>query len=287
MDFNAFIRDIESNNWNVFGTEVYSGGRLLHSWGDASEDRHPIYSATKTITSIAAGMATDDGKLDINAPLIRYLPGDVVRSMPAAQQEAYSHITVERLMTMSVSGYPFRPSGESWLVDSLNIPLPNAHEHIFDYSNISAYLAGVATARALDEDLYEYLDRRLLRPLGIIDPPYARCPDGYFYGASSMELTVNELSRIGLLLANGGMYNGERLLSEEYVKRATSLRQANREGGYGYFIWKYRDGFSINGKWKQKCYVLPEKRLMVTFLANIQEKCDGLTASMEKNIFSI
>ena len=26
-------------------------------------------------------------------------------------------------------------------------------------------------------------------------PPFQRCPDGYFYGASGMELTVNELSR--------------------------------------------------------------------------------------------
>ena len=188
---------------------------------------------------------------------------------------------------MSVPGYPFRPSGESWLRDSLSIPLPDAAEPAFHYSNISAYLVGVAAANALGEDLYDYLQRRLFSPLNIIDPPYARCPDGYFYGASSMELTVNELSRIGMLLANGGTYAGKRLISEKYVKEATSVQQMNREGGYGYFIWKYKDGFSINGKWKQKCYVLPDKSLMVTFLSNIQDKCDGLTASMEKNIFGI
>lgn len=285
MNFEAFIGDITSNSWNVFGAEVYSGGRLIHAWGDTRENRHPIYSATKTITSIAAGMAIDDGKLDIRSPLIRYLPGDIVRDMPPAQREAYSFIPIERLLTMSVSGYPFRPSGESWLKSSLEIPIADIKRKEFDYSNISAYLVGVAAANALGEDLYAYLTRRLFGPLEIPAPPFARCPDEYFYGASSMELTVNELSRIGLMLANGGVFNGKRIVSEKYVNEATSAKQPNREGGYGYFIWKYKDGFSINGKWQQKCYVLPGKDMMVTFLSNIQEKYSPLAASMEKNIF--
>ena len=102
-----------------------------------------------------------------------------------------------------------------------------------------------------------------------------------------MELTVNELSRIGKLLMHGGRYNGCRIISEAYIKEATSIKQPNREGGYGYFIWKYRDGFSINGKWKQKCYILPERGIMVTFLSHIEEKCDGLIRSMEKHILGM
>jgi len=99
-----------------------------------------------------------------------------------------------------------------------------------------------------------------------------------------MELTVNELSRIGLLMMNGGVYGGERLLSEGYVRRAISVRQMNRESGYGYFVWKYRDGFSINGKWGQKCFVLPEKKTMITYLSHIEEKLPQLRESMERNI---
>ena len=190
-------------------------------------------------------------------------------------------------MTMSVCGYPFRPEGESWLDFSLQIPLTDPNRREFDYSNISAYLAGVAAACALDEDLYEYLDRKLFQPLNIIAPPCGRCPDGYFYGASKMELTVNELSRIGLMLYNGGVYDGRRIISSEYVKAATSIQQMNREGGYGYFIWKYRNGFSINGKWKQKCYVLPKDKLMVTYLSHIEDDTSDLKESMEKNILGL
>ena len=97
-----------------------------------------------------------------------------------------------------------------------------------------------------------------------------------------MRLTVHDFSKIGLLLYHKGEYGGRRLLSKEYDELATSVQMSNREGGYGYFVWKYLDGFSINGKWGQKCYVLPNRGLMVTFLSHIEEDTKGLRDSMEK-----
>lgn len=285
MNFGKFVEDIKKNNWNVFGVEVYVDGKLSHSYGDTTDTRYPIYSATKTITSIAIGMAVDEGKVDINKFILEYLPPDVVNSMQEKQIEIYKKITTKNLLTMSVSGYPFRPEGESWLVNALNYPVSLNGE--FSYSNISAYLAGVVASYAVGEDLYQYLDRKLFEPLGIIKPTYERCPDGYFYGASMMELTVHELSKIGLLLYNNGVYEGNRILSEEYVREATKVQQMNREGGYGYFIWKYRDGYSINGKWKQKCYVLPKEKLVITYLSHIEEDIPELKESMEKNILGL
>lgn len=284
MSFQAFVDDIQRSQWNVFGAEAYVDGHLIHQYGDTAERRHPIYSATKTITSLAAGMAADEGKLEIRRSVLEYLPSDVVRQMSKAQTEVYEQISLRRLLTMSVSGYPFRPEGESWLAYALNCPIEDVTRQAFDYSNIPAYLVGVAVSCAVGEDLYQYLTRRLFAPLGIKNPPFARCPDGYFYGASGMELTVNELSRIGMLMYNGGVYEGRRIVSEAYVKEAVSVRQMNREGGYGYFVWKYRDGFSINGKWGQKCYVLPQKKMMVTFLSHMEEGASELKKSMERHI---
>lgn len=284
MDFDAFVKEIQLNEWNVYGVEVYKDGKLIHSYGDTEDNRHPIYSATKTITSIAVGMAVDEGKLDINKSILEYLSANIIEKMPDAQVDAYRKITTKRLLTMSVAGYPFRPDGESWLVESLNYPIPDVDNKVFDYSNVTAYLAGVVASFALQENLYQYLERKLFVPLGINKPIYGQCPDGFFYGASSMELTVHELSKIGRLLYNGGIYGGKRILSEEYVREATSVQQMNREGGYGYFIWKYQEGFSINGKWGQKCYVLPERKIMVTFLAHMENETDKLKESMEKYI---
>ncbi len=285
MNFPSFVEEIQRSQWQVLGAEVYEGGRLIHRYGDTTEHRYPIYSATKTMTSLAVGLAADEGKLDIGRSVLDYLPEEKLREMSAEQMLIYRSITLERLLTMSVCGYPFRPAGESWLTSVLQIPVEE--KRAFDYSNISAYLAGVAAACAVGEDLYQYLNRRLFIPLGIENPPCGRCPDGYFYGASQMELSVNELSRIGMLLYNGGVYEGKRIISEAYVKKATSAQITNREGGYGYFIWKYRDGFSINGKWGQKCYVLPDQKRMITFLSHMEAGSDEVTKSMEKHILGI
>jgi len=289
MSFDAFVEEIKKNSWNVFGVEVYTERKLVHQYGDTTGRRYPIYSATKTVTSIGVGMAVDEGKLDIRKSVLEYLPESVICKLPGEQREVYRSVTVRRLLTMSVSGYPFRPTAENWLEELFACPIPDVYKKEFDYSNFPAYLAGVVVSCALKEDLYEYLNNKLFKPLGITNPPATRCPDGYFYGASGMELTVHELSKIGLLLYNGGVYEGRRLLSEEYVKEATSVQQMNREGGYGYFVWKYRNGFSINGKWGQKCFVLPKEELMITYLGHMESGSDtaALRASMEKYMLGI
>ena len=174
MNFDAFVKDITDNNWNVFGAELYSHGELIRSFGD-TEGLHDLYSMTKTVLSVAFGIEN-----------------------------------------------------------------------------------------------YEY----------------KRSPEGYFYGASGMRLSVHDVSKFGLLLKNGGIYNGVRILSEEYARMATSIQQMNREGGYGFFIWKYRSGFSINGKCKQKCYILPDKDLVLCYLSYIDDDSHDLVLSAEKHILT-
>ena len=287
MDFDAFVKDIRDNSWNVFGVEVYSKGELIHSYGDTRENLHKIYSATKTVLSVAVGIASDEKRFDINRSLLSYLPQDKADGLSGEQKDVFGRITVKRLLTMSVGDFPFRPEGDNYLDFALNTKITAPDERTFNYSNISAYLVGVALTEALGTDLGKYIEDRIFKPLGIDRYEYSRSPEGYFYGSSGMELTVHGLSQIGLLLYQRGVYNGQRILSEEYVNEATSIQQMNREGGYGYFIWKYRDGFSINGKLKQKCYVLPAQDLVITYLSHIDDDSHVLVESMEKHILGI
>ena len=287
MDFEAFTSDIIKNGWNVFGVEGYKHGKLIHEYGDTIKSKFPIYSATKTIISIATGIVCDEGKFNIEKGILEYLPAETVNQMSQKQISNFKNITIQRLLTMSVKGFPFRPQGESYLNYALSCPIEDVQSRIFNYNNIAAYLVGVALTNAIEEDLYEYLDRNLFKPLNIIDPVYKRCPEGYFYGASGMKLSVHDLSQIGILLYNGGTYEGKRIISEEYVKAATRVQQTNPQGGYGYFIWKYRDGFSISGKWKQKCYILPKENLIITYLAHIEDETHELLESMERNILDL
>lgn len=165
MNFNAFVNDIRENQWNVFGVEVYESGQLTHEYGNTRDSRFPIYSATKAILSIAVGIAQDRGKFDIEKPLLAYLPAEVTKQMPEKQIAAFQDITIKRLLTMSVDGFPFRPEGESYLTYSLSCPIKDTSSRIFNYSNIPAYLVGVALTHAVSEDLFAYSEPSSFHPV--------------------------------------------------------------------------------------------------------------------------
>ena len=78
MNFEAFVKDIEDNQWNVFGVEVYENGELTHSYGDTQENLHELYSATKTVLSIAVGIVYDMGLIDLDQSIMEYLPKEKV-----------------------------------------------------------------------------------------------------------------------------------------------------------------------------------------------------------------
>jgi CubicO group peptidase (beta-lactamase class C family) len=286
MNFDAFTKDITEHGWNVFGTEVYEDGNLTHSFGD-TEGLHELFSATKTIVSVAVGIAYDEGKIDFERSILDYLPKTYVERMQEAQKSAWQTITVRRLLTMSVPGLPFRAEGDDYLEYTLSYLIEEPETATFNYSNICTYLICVALTEIFAEDLGKIIEERIFEPLQITNFEYGRSPEGYFYGASNMKLSVHDLSKIGLLLYHGGVYDGKRIVSEEYCHMASSVQQMNREGGYGFFIWKYRDGFSINGKCKQKCYILPKEGLIVTYLSYIDDDTHDLLLSMEKNILGI
>ena len=97
FNFDALIHKIKENNWEVHGMEVYyighggksagsdkpySGQERIYVYGDVTAHRYPIYSATKTITSLAVGMAADEGKMDIGRSVLAYIPEKTLSALP-------------------------------------------------------------------------------------------------------------------------------------------------------------------------------------------------------------
>jgi|GEM_PF-231317 23S rRNA (uracil-5-)-methyltransferase RumA len=284
MDFEGFIREIKDKSLAVYGAEVYVDRELSHCYGDTTEGRYPLYSATKTILALAVGIACDRGLIDLGRSILDYIPEKYTEELSEEQEATFRTFTVHRLMTMSVEGFPFRPEGESWLRFSLACPIAEPRKKTFAYSNIPAYLVGVALASAVGGDAWEFITDNLLRPLGITDAVCERCPEGYFYGASGMKMTVNELSRIGLLLYDDGAYEGEQIVSAAYVRRMKAALTPCRESGYGYLLWRYGDGNRISGKLGQRCFTLPKQKLVITWLADLKEGGDAVEDAMRVHL---
>lgn len=273
--FSKLINDIEKNHLNIYGIEIFKNGNVIlrHMYND--DIRYPIYSATKSFTATAVGIAVDEGKISIDTPLSKYLEKKYIQNMPADLRQDFCKLNVKRFLTMSVNGYSFRPNGDDWLKTVLQI---NAEytKTSFSYTNISAYLVGIACENAIGGNLPNYLKSRLFEPLGINNPPYQCDPQGRFYGATGMYLTVHELSLLGQLYLQKGIFHNNHIISEKWIYDATKKQIDNSDDGYGYFFWRNGNHFSISGKWGQKCLIYPQKNLMITYLGNMPENSNKM-----------
>lgn len=220
------LRAVEADGFAAHGVHVRSEGRsAVHRW---SEDvRRDVHSVAKGVCVLAAGAAADEGLFDVDAPVSRSLP-DVVLG------DGVDAVTTRHLLAMT-SGIDL-PWSETMMTDWPDL----AREFLsrptsgraFQYSNASTYTA----MRALDAhvgDVGSWLAPRLFEPLGIQDPPWERCPNGWIVAGSGLHLTLEELARLGQLIGDGGVWEGRRLVSARWIE-AMHSQWFDREAGPGY-----------------------------------------------------
>jgi hypothetical protein len=110
----------------------------------------------------------------------------------------------------------------------------------------------------------EYLRPRLLDPLGIDQLSWKRDSIGEL-GFSGCYTTTESVAKLGQLYLQRGVWDGVRILDEDWVESATRTQVANPDEenpdwaqGYGYQFWMARHGFRGDGAYGQFCVVLPE-----------------------------
>ncbi len=245
---------------------------------DATEAR-TIASASKSILSVATGIAIDEGLLALESRIDAFLPPDVVG--------AHGDLTIENLLTMS--GGLANSEDVEYLadVDEGNLPAdfsfarqvlkwdsvaPAGSE--FAYSTgLTQVLAAVLT-EATGESLCAYVADRLLNPLGIDVERWWVEPDGAFAGGHSVFITPRELARFGQLVLQHGAWEGEQLVSADWLDQSLAERwdrgcrpAIGAHVGYGYLWWLYdADGFQVwnaSGYGGQEVWIAPDLDLVI------------------------
>jgi len=110
----------------------------------------------------------------------------------------------------------------------------------------------------------EYMSTRLWQPLGPqSDASWNLDSDesGFEKLESGLNATARDYARFGLLFLHGGRWNGNRVVSEDWVRAATAAQSAtNYESSYGYFWWVDAErprNFYALGNYGQYIYVAP------------------------------
>jgi len=258
-----------------------------HEWEPVL--RRNIYSASKSFTSCAVGIAQREGLLSLDEKLTDVFAAE----LPGHVSENLAKATVRDLLTMCLGQTQGWLMGaqrvlleeDDWVKAALSYPFEYAPDTKFVYNNVGPYLAGVLVQRRAGCDLVSYLMPRLFEPLGIKRPTWETDPLGRTFGASGLMLTVDELARLGRLYLQDGVWNGRRLVPADWVRQSTSVQADNGAFGYGYQFWGGPCGsFRADGMYGQFSFIIRDKNAVVA-IASESRQADKLIEAVFEEIY--
>lgn len=279
----AFVDAVERDLDALHSFILLRHGQIVaESWWEPyrPDDLHMLFSLSKSFTSSAIGLLVAEGRLSIDDPVLSFFPDDAPPE-PSAKLRA---MRVRHLLSMS-TGHALdttAPMTEAahgtWLRGFLAQPVeyePGTH---FLYNSGATYTLSAIVQRLTGGRMRDYLLPRLFAPLGIAEPRWDTSPQGIDTGGWGLWLTTAEIAAFGQLYLQRGVWQGQRLLPEEWIEAATSRQVPNGpaantewEQGYGYQFWRCRHGaYRADGAFGQYCLVLPEQDAVLAITAGLQ-----------------
>lgn len=243
-DFTALDADLASSSSCV---AVIKDGKLVHDayWnGGAADLKRPVYSITKSLTSLLVGTFVGGGTLDLDASA-----SDLVEDWRGTDSAV---VTVRDLLSMT-SGRRYDEGIDNRMIRterdktafSVDLPQDRAPGEQWVYDN-----AAVQTLEATLDDTDDGValaKERILDPLGMTSTTWDKDAAGNALTYSGVSSTCLDLARVGYLMINDGAWNGQQLVPADYVKQATTP-SSNLNAAYGLLWWDNAKGTIVEAQ---------------------------------------
>ena len=278
----AMLERLAENNPGIRSVSVIRSGTLVLDARVApfpADGRQLVYSCTKSVLSALVGIAVAEDELaGVDARVLDLHPS----SAAAGTEDAKRALRLEHLLTMSTGletednwlhgwrGLSAMRRSEDWPGYVLSRALIAQPGERFEYSNGVSHLLGVVPQEAVGETAHDYARERLFDPLGIGDTDWELDNEGRNLGYAGLRIHPLDLARIGYLYLRGGEWDGERVLSADWVEASLSARieAGTLAEGYGYQWWIHEDGVkAMYGHAGQCVFLVPEHDLVVVFVS--------------------
>ena len=284
MTFEEAIKDASRTQ----GVMIIHNDSIVYEkyWGDFSADRlATVFSVSKSITSLLCGIAVDEGYIkSIDDPVTKYLP-ELKRKDPK-----WERLTIRHLLNME-SGLDFDDEYEFNIKELKTVNaiarLNYGHNIMrqikglkfrcepgteFRYESMTTAILGVVIERATGIHYADYLSEKVWKPLqmesvALINIDSRKHHVAHAFGG--ITCTLKDLAKIGRLYLNNGVWDGKRIVSEEWIHLTTDF---NPKLCYHYSWYDVRyenfrtgqyPGFYALGICNQVLYVNPYKNLIM------------------------
>jgi CubicO group peptidase (beta-lactamase class C family) len=277
---------IDSNDTHAF--IVIQNGKLLYEkyWdGYTPKTLSGSFSAAKSIISLLIGIALDEGK-------IKSLDEPVGNYVPHFKEAGLEKVRIKDLLTMS-SGTNYRESDlsyfslnasayygddEGYLISQLKAKEPAGVN--WQYRSADTQVLGFVVEKAFGQNISELVSERFMKPMGA-EADALWLLDGnknHEKAFCCFNGVAHDYARFGQLVLNNGQWNGKQIVSESYIKAATTpasyLKDPYENGNpvdfYGYQYWIFKEqGHEVvaqNGLFGQYVYIIRDKNAIVVRL---------------------
>ncbi|MEM8889125.1 MAG: serine hydrolase, partial [Bacteroidota bacterium] len=252
---------------NIHSVLIYKDQKLVHEkyfkgedeiWGDpqgiishAAEDLHDVRSISKSVVSDCIGIAVQRGLIDsVGQNVFDFFP-EYIQYKTGLKE----NLTLEHLLNMS-SGlkwnedvpYNDPENSEIQMTSSpdpiafiLSRPMEHPPGTVWNYNGGTTQLLASIIEKLSGKDVHQFAKEYLFKPLEIKDSEWTQFPGLELPAAASgLRLRSRDLLKFGMLYANGGKWEGKRVLTESWVKASTKSHirfGRNNQVGYGYQFW--------------------------------------------------
>lgn len=238
---------------NVTGLVVLRDGALVHEsyyQGTEETDLRISWSIAKSFLSVLTGILVEEGAIaSLDDPVTKYAP-DLMTS-------AYEGATIRNVLQMS-SGVAF---DEDYLrydsdinkmgrllalggsMDAFAADLTareRAPGSAWQYVSIDTHVLGMVLRGATKRSIPDLLSEKLISRLGFEhEPRYITDSHGVAFVLGGLNLTTRDYARFGQMIAQGGIWQGEEIVSADWLRESTAPSAPTQPGAiqYGYQWW--------------------------------------------------
>ena len=278
LDILDYIASLEASDTEMHGLMIMRHGVLCAQgwWAPFGPNiRHGLQSHTKTYAATAVGIAYTEGILRLDERIIDIFP----QESPRDPSENLKLLTVRDVLCMGCGMDTMPPPSKDWIREFLHTPVNHKPGTTYMYNSTGSTLLGAIVRAKTGLGLHDYLKPRLFDKIGIdaSNLRWACMPDGMEVGGGGLYATTEDNLRLLKLYADGGVWEGERILAEDYVRLATTTQNDSASEaavnppatdnflGYGFQIWmcKPEGAYRADGAMGQFTIVLPKQDMII------------------------
>ena len=279
-EFNLMLKNIDDYEYPANSVLVVNQGTIVREkyYNDFTyRTEFNTYSVTKSFTSTLIGIAIDQGIIgSVNDPIVSYFPNITFDNDSPEKQR----VTIKHVLTMT-SGFDYGvdptlapPVEGSVALHVLNSPVSREPGTSWVYDSQAPSILNRIIEIQSSMPLMEFANETLFQPLGIQDPRWGADDSGLTYGGFGLYLTSREMAKFGQLFLQEGIWEGEQLVSKEWVQESTSehmpenadfVYSVRPPSDYGYLWWVHDDFYIASGLHGQRIFVNPENDYVLVF----------------------